>query len=358
MEKHVNRNYLQIKYDKRDLKIYKWLWIITGIMTILGLIPCLIIGGKTVRETTLTEEKFFNIGMLILYFGGVLFLGFTFRFFEAMEYLQRLKKYGFIVPEKKGSYGNDISLLVQNAEKGRDLGSKKSRSGVILTIISGIFTLFAAVYNFTMTKVPHFVVIFIFILMTILFARQIFPRKFRDDVDIFGDVKRRVRKNLPGGILEILIIFFVLMFFIVKLIESVPVTRKGIFYHQAIHYEKVHNHRFDLFPDYLPKDAKEGVFNSGYGVFWVSFYTSPEETENYMELYEKTEGLTEIYTFDSDAEFTGHLESARAYLYSMDALVENPSCYLYVFDKDRFFVLVNKDTGYVWMYWGGIFQWE
>lgn len=354
----MKQKYLQIQYDKRDLKIYKWLWIITGIMTILGLIPCLIYGNKTVRETVLIEERLFEVGMLLIYFGGTLFLGFTFKFFKAAGYLRRLEKYGYILPEKKESYENNISLLVQNAEQGRDLGNKKSCTGIILTIIAGVFTIFTVIYNFTMTKVPHFIAILVFIIMTALFARQIFPGKFRDDVDIFGNVNRKVRKNLPDGILEMLIVFMVLMFFLVKLTESIPVTRKGIFYHQAIRYEKIHNHRFDLFPDDLPKDAKEGMFNSGYKIFWVSFYTSTEKIENYMEMYGKSEGLTEIYTFDNNEEFARHLESARAYLHTMTATSGNQNCYLYVFDKDRFFVLLNKETGYVWMYWGGTFQWE
>lgn len=354
----MNRNCLRIQYDKRDIKIYKWLCIITGVMAIAGLIPCFLYGSKMVRETTLTEEKFFNIGILLAYFGGILFLIFMFKYFKAIGYLKRLENYGFILPEKKESYGNDISLLVENAEKGINLGTKKSRPGIILTGISGIFTLFTVFYNFTMTKVPHFLVIFVFIIMTALFARQIFPDKFRDDVDIFGNIKRKVRKTLPNGILEMAVIFIVLMFFFAKFTENMPITRKGIFYHQAIRYEKVHNHRFNLFPDNLPKDAKDSMFNSSYGVFWVSFYTSSEEIENYMEVYGEAQGLTEIYIIDNDEEFAEHLELARAYLRCADTSEENQNCCLYVFDKEKFFVLFNKETGYVWMYWGGTFQWE
>lgn len=354
----MNQMQLQIKFDKRDLKIYKWLWIITGIVAFIGLIPFLMFLNKKIGETTLTQDKLFYTGLIMLYFGGGLWLIFSVKFAEAAGYLKRLEKYGFIVPDRKKSYQNDLDRLIQHGQACVEYESQKSRSSIILTVISGVLTVFAVVFNFTMTRMPHVIAILILIVMTGCFARQISPGKFRDDVDIYGDIKRKVRKNIPGGIVEILLIFAMTMVFFVELPDDLPFNKPAVFYHQSIRYEKERNNIYDLFPDYLPKNAEDVTLRCGYGGVCVSFYTTQEQIEEYMEIYGQQQGLTDIYTYENDKDFEQHLWLAETYIHTMNAVPKNENCYLYLFFENGFIIFMDKETGYVGMYGSYLFSWS
>lgn len=351
-KREIRQKDLKIKFDKKDLKIYGNIWIITGIITVLIGIPALLHGGKPVKDVPANLDALVEITVLLCPFLAIFWLGITWKLLEIAGYLKRLKRYGYVVPDSKGLYENNLENLIQDREICREQGMQKSKSGIVLTVIAGIAAFLMICINLMLTRVPHIWSILFCAVPAGLYVRQISSRKFRDDVDIYGDPKRKVRRNPDDGLLEISLVFIVILIFFVLVPDAFPGKVNPLFYRQAIRYEKgdIDNYgSYDFFPDSLPKEAEDILIRMTYSEMALSFYTSEKQISEYMEIYNNAEELITCYSSNESEDFMKYAEQAgNHYLNVSEELRNGDSCYLYYFKTG--FVFINQDTGYVAMY--------
>lgn len=359
-ERKIRQKDLRIKFDKKDLKIYQYIWMITGIVAVLVWIPVLLYGRKPVVETPEGLDALVGITVLLCPFISIFWIGLIFKLLEIAGYLKRLKRYGYIVPDSKKLYGNNLENLIQNREICREQGLLKSKIGIVLTVIAGIAALLMICLNFMMTRVPHIWSILICVALAVVYARQISSRRFRDDVDIYGDPGRKVRRNLDDGLLEILLVFIVIFYFFVLVPDIFPGKVNPLFYRQAIRYEKgdIDNYgSYDFLPDSLPDEAEDVLIRMTYEQMGIMFYTSEKQINEYMEIYNHEEGLITCYSSEDNEDFMKYAElSENYYLKVSDEMGSGDRCYLYRFKAG--FVFMNQDTGYVGMYCGRMPEWD
>lgn len=352
-KREIRQKDLRIKFDKKDLKIYRNIWIITGIVTVLIGIPAFMLGGKPVKDVPANLDALVTITVLLCPFLAILWIGITWKLLEIAGYLKRLKRYDYVVPDSKKLYENNLENLIQDKEICREQGMQKSRVGIVLTVIAGIATLLMICINLMLTRVPHIWCILICGILAAVYARQISGRKFRDDVDIYGNPERKVRRNLDDGLLEISLVFIVSIVFFVLVPDAFPGKVNPLFYRQAIRYEKgdIDNYgSYDFLPDSLPEEAEDILIRMTYEQMGLSFYTSQSQINEYMEFYQNAEGLIVRYSSNDDEDFMKYAEQAgnNSHLNVSEEIRNGDSCYLYCFKTG--FVFINQDTGYVAMY--------
>ena len=360
-KREIRQKDLKIKFDKKDLKIYRNIWIITGIITVLIGIPALLYGGEPVKETPVSLDGLIAIVVLLCPFLAIFWIGITWKLLEIACYLKRLERYGYIVPDSKKLYENNLENLTSNRELCKEQGMQKSKGSIILTAIAGIAALLMICINLMLTRVPHIWSILICVALTGIYISQISSRRFRDDVDIYGNPERKVRRNLDDGLLEISLVFMVIFVFFVLVPDVFPGKVNPLFYRQAIRYEKGDNDNngsYDFLPDRLPEEAENILIRMTYEQMAISFYTSQSQINEYMEIYQNAEGLIACYSSNENEDFMKYVEQARNhYLDVSEEIGNGDSCYLYCFKTG--FVFVNQDTGYVAMYCSTIMEaWE
>ena len=355
-KREIRQKDLKIKFDKKDLKIYGNIWIITGIITVLIGIPALLYGGKSVKETSVSLDGLIAIAVLLCPFLAIFWIGITWKLLEIAGYLKRLKRYGYVVPDSKKLYENNLENLIQDREICKEQGMQKSRAGIALTVIAGIAALLMICINLMLTRVPHIWGILICAALAGIYARQISGRKFRDDVDIYGNPERKVRRNPDDGLLEISLVFIVILVFFVVVPDAFPGKVNPLFYRQAIRYEKgdIDNYgSYDFLPDSLPEEAEDILIRMTYEHMGISFHTSQSQINEYMEIYQNAEGLIVRYSSNEEEDFMKYAERVgNYYLNVSEAIGNGDSCYLYCFKTG--FVFINQDTGYVAMYCGTV----
>lgn len=348
-ERKIRQKDLKIKYDKKDLKTYLYLWIITGITTALVWIPVLLYGIKPIKETPVDLDSLVSISTLLAPFLSVFWIGLIVKLLEISGYLKRLEKYGYVVPESAKEYDNNLENLMQDREICREQGERRSKAAVALTVTAGIAAAFVIYTNFVCTRVPHIFSILFQIMLIGHFARQIPSRRFRDDVDIYGDPKRKVRRNLDNGLIEIVLLCVVITVFFVYVPDAFPGKVNPLFYGQAIRYEKEYNDRYEFFPDNLPDEAENILIQMTYEQMRLSFYISGEQIEKYKEIYKNMEGGMGSYSSGSSEEFMEYAKDADPYyLNVLEEMEDGDICYLYRFKTG--WVFMNGHSGYVAMY--------
>lgn len=357
MKREIRQKDLRIKFDKRDLKIYMWLWLVVSVITFIGAVP-LVWYAKPMKELTYSQTKVLETAVLIMPVIAVLWVGLAFKLLEGVCYLKRLKRYGYLVPDSKKTYENNLENLIQDEETCKEQGIRKSKTGIALTVIAVIAVFLMTYINLTATRVPHVWGILVCVLLAVLYARQISGRKFRDDVDIYGNPERKVRRNLDDGLLEISLVFIVILVFFVLVPDAFPGKVNPLFYRQAVRYEKRDSDNYgiyDFFPDRLPKETEDVLIRMTYSELALSFYTSERQIEEYMEIYNQREDLTAYYSSEDTEDFMKYAElSGERYLAIPEKMGSGDRCYLYRFERG--FVFINRETGYVGMYCGTMLQ--
>lgn len=216
-----------IKFDRRD-------WLI-GLATA---------GGTSVGSVALS---------LILYYGhlpknGVLDLLALISFwlplvalacwvyaFEIKSYLYRLKKHGYEVPEKKSTYGRHMGNLPRTEKESMPENSRESTIMASICFLCTVGFPFEVVRFRTKYNMMQDMMSFVMIVLAVLSAlwcigglyywRQRSTVKFRDDVEI--DEKRKPRKHIVEGMVEILLMLGISLLFCEILYQFVNVVYKS-----------------------------------------------------------------------------------------------------------------------------------
>ncbi len=201
---------VQIKYDMNSMKILKVTAIVATILFAVAIVLMNIEIGGT--------ELFM---LFALYIGGGLAVTCYLSLGAGHLYMNRLKKYGYAIPDNKSNYDGKIENLPRiNSTKETSIFSAHSKWSAIACIC--IFIAFLALdvqYYFRWKFMKDdcksvFVLCFLFYLIWIIFAialkKQSNRYKYRDDVEI--DTTRKERWSLEQ-ILFTMIVLCLLSFF-------------------------------------------------------------------------------------------------------------------------------------------------
>lgn len=211
-----------IKYDKRSVKIYRILTLITVVYFLLSLL-WMFIDIPIIRNAKL-EEVIIIAALFGLYFGvvGTLYLGY--QWISAVFYLKRLEKYGFEVPENRKEYEiverlpqkeNAAPVQEQDYHKGSKILTELSvLVAVIMLILTGYYFYKWSLLgeNANVMFVMQLIADAFWLIPIFIFKKEMNQQKYKDDVEI--DITRRTRKNVVSGVL--LISFLVLAALYVK----------------------------------------------------------------------------------------------------------------------------------------------
>lgn len=211
-----------IKYDKRSVKVYRTLLLITVVYFLLSLF-CMFTDILSIQNAKL-EEVLITVVLYGLYFGviGTLYLGY--QFINAVCYLKRLEKYGFEVPENRKEYEiverlpkkeNVVPIQTQGDHKGSKILTELSiLVAIIMLILTGYYFYKWSFIgeNAQAMLVVQLIADVFWLIPIFIFKKEMNQQKYKDDVEI--DITRRTRKNVVSGVL--LIIFLVLVALYVK----------------------------------------------------------------------------------------------------------------------------------------------
>ncbi len=203
-----------IKYDKRSVKIYRILTLVTVVYFLLSVL-WMFTDMPVIRNAKI-EEVLITVALYGLYFGVIGTLYLSYQWISAFFYLNRLEKYGYEVPENRKEYEIVERLpkkenMVQVQTQGYHKGSK---------ILTGLSIFLAAImllltgyyfyrWSFMGENAQAFLVIQLiadafWLIPIFIFRKEMDLQKYKDDVEI--DITRRTRKNVVNGVLLIILL--------------------------------------------------------------------------------------------------------------------------------------------------------
>lgn len=213
---------MSINYDRRTEKVLKCVALLAlGLsVVIFGLMPALFMVMKQ------NMSNYFVIMLYGLYLVAIPGLFAGIMWMDCKMYFARLKKYGYIIPERKRDYGNRLENVPRQMpldETGQplDLGAKDSKKlGLIYLVIFGVILAEHMVYLVKWIPLDPegslFVLIFTLVpnlfwpIAAMLFFRQQNSEKYADDVAFHPYKKRRM--SLGKGILLAIIMACLVLF--------------------------------------------------------------------------------------------------------------------------------------------------
>lgn len=201
----------QIKYDVKDKKIFK-----------ICAIVCTIFFLSTVifTCTSLADELDSILFAYVIIMGTtmspILALAFWVLFFDSATYLNRLKKYGYIVPKNKKDYDRKLDNLVSGEISSFEEPSKESTALAIISLIVAVgmlinavvfFVRFSAIMeNVSFVGVVLVIMAIAWIVIAIIFWKQRDRKNYRDDIEPVATIK--VRKHIVEGLVIVIILTF------------------------------------------------------------------------------------------------------------------------------------------------------
>lgn len=215
-------NSLKIKYDCRDRKLFLILAIIFTVLSLAALIL-----------SRLPDcDKFSSEMIALIFLGGLMFcpilaLATWLLFLNSALYLRRLGAYGYEIPINKKDYSASLDKLPK-VEGSFSVPTGDSKESIALSVISlGVFV--GVLINAIMFYLKYrelgdlkymgiwgSVPLFLFwLILAFLYWRQRLREKYKDNVEI--DAKRKNRKQIEQGIVEILIYLIITIIWIVIL---------------------------------------------------------------------------------------------------------------------------------------------
>lgn len=204
------QNEVRIKYDKRSMTIIKVTSIVATILFVVGI-------ALMFMEINGTELP----TLFALYIGAGLSVVCYVNLVAGWLYMKRLKKYGYMIPEKKSDYDGKIENLPKlNNVEDTSIFSEHSIWGYRACILIFAVFIILDVGYFLQWKFMKetckslFVLCFFFYLIWILFAlvlkKQSNKEKYRDDVE--PDTTRKERWSLEENLLAMIILCLLSLF--------------------------------------------------------------------------------------------------------------------------------------------------
>ena len=204
----------KIWFDKKTLRQYKKLTIISAAMVITGVILSIL--GYYVNLFGSSGVWGIMVSLFLIQAGGILFLIFLHGYLQAAFYLGRLKNNGYEVPSDAKDYGGRLENLPHTREPvdvNRYASDSKIAAWISLVLYILLGTGDVLFYCMWQPYAPDSIVLFVLILIALsvfpvlafIFFRQSNKDKYIDLVDI-NDGRHRVRRSLFSSII-LLIIF-------------------------------------------------------------------------------------------------------------------------------------------------------
>jgi len=228
----IKKNISKIKYDCRDRKLFL---IFASINTSITIFLCIISTTHILNEISDEAATFIILGGYIFFpFVSLLLWLYVLR---STFYLKRLKVYGYQVPCNKKDFYSSINQLprinttiINSSGRNRESFMLSVFSlciflGVVLNIVVFYFQhelMGDLAYFGAYGSVP--LLIFWFILSG-MYWNQSYTQKYSDDVE--ADITRKQRKQIEDGIIEILILLFFTIIWIVVLDNGADMIYKS-----------------------------------------------------------------------------------------------------------------------------------
>lgn len=202
-----------IKYDKRSVKIYRNLTLVTVVCFLLSVL-WMFADIPRIRIAKL-EEVIVTVVLFGIYFGviGTIYLGY--QWINAVFYLKRLERYGYEVPENRKEY--EIVEKLPKRDNVLQVEAKEYHEGskilVSLTILIAVIMLALTGYYFYKWSfiddakallVIQLIVDALWLIPISVFYKQMDVQKYKDDVEV--DITRNTRMNVVSGILLLILL--------------------------------------------------------------------------------------------------------------------------------------------------------
>lgn len=230
--KTTRRSYA-IKYDCQDRKLFLGIAIIFTILSV-----CMILFSELPIMDVVTLEFMIVLIMLggFLCFPVIAFMAWM-GFLSSTLYLRRLKIYGYEIPRNKKIFSSRLDMLGKTGDSlvNPDSQSKESMvlAAISVSIFAGVF-INAVVFYFQyreLEDLAYFGVygsipfLLFWLIIACVFWRQRLRDKYKDDVE--SDEKRKTRKHIEKGIIEIVIYLFLTIMWITMLYNGVEYIYKS-----------------------------------------------------------------------------------------------------------------------------------
>ncbi len=230
--KFIEKNISKIKYDCHDRKLFL---ICASINTAITIFLCIISTTHILNEISDEAATFIILGGYIFFpFVSLLLWIYVLK---STFYLKRLKVYGYEVPLNKKDFYSSLNQLPK-VNTAITHSSGRNKESFILSVFS-LCIFLGVVLNIVVFYFQHELMgdlayygaygsipllIFWFILSGV-YWNQSYMHKYRDDVET--DITRRQRKQIEDGIVEIFILLFFTIIWIVMLDNGTDVVYKS-----------------------------------------------------------------------------------------------------------------------------------
>jgi len=212
---HSARSFTQIKFDRRDRKIY---FIISVVVTLWFLFDSLII-RTSVTDWLLKSDAILLFACMTFYPLILLTPASWLRFIDVCLYLRSLKAYGYEVPKDSRVYDKRLEQLPRTEH----LQKQKINDSVLNSIISAIITAGILYYNiwFLFEYQWMFLCLFnliglgMWMIVTFHYVRQISNVRYKDRVEL--DDSRKTRESLMEAMMGV----FCLLLFSLLAMEGI-----------------------------------------------------------------------------------------------------------------------------------------
>ena len=199
----------KIKYDKRDRRLFFILAVITTIIVVV----CLIM----MNTEWINDLDASVVGIMIVagytFFPVVAFATWV-MFADSHMYLKRLEKYGYLIPDNKKEYENNLEKLATGELKAFCEHSKESKALAIISWIVAVvmvgYSVFLSIrFSHMLENVAFFIIVAVvlaifWLVLGLSFWKQRRRDKYKDDVEF--DSALKPRKHLVEGITTLIIL--------------------------------------------------------------------------------------------------------------------------------------------------------
>ncbi len=199
----------KIKYDKRDRKVFFTLAIITTVITL----ACLVLMNTDLPDEL--DASVIGVMMVVCFtIFPVFALATWVMYADSHTYLRRLGKYGYLIPDNKKEYDNNLERLMLGEIKSFEEPSKESKTLAVISCIISVamvgYAIFLSIrFSHMLENVAFFIIVSValaifWLIFGFSFWKQRCRDKYKDDVEFNSSLKPR--KHLVEGVATIIIL--------------------------------------------------------------------------------------------------------------------------------------------------------